>query len=167
MVDTTHISGQIAVILDLYEYQNMRFDRNAACGHSWIYEPNRPWTDALGRGIVGAAAIELLLQNPNVSIEEPNCPALNISLSSYPNPFTSTTKIKYSLPASGKVNLTIYNLKGQKVKNLLTENKTVGNYEMEWNGTDTQGKNVGSGLYLCRLVSGNRTATTKLLRLSD
>jgi flagellar hook assembly protein FlgD len=65
------------------------------------------------------------------------------------------------------VNLTIYNLKGQKVKNLLTENKTVGNYEMEWNGTDTQGKNVGSGLYLCRLVSGNRTATTKLLRLSD
>ncbi|HQP63117.1 MAG TPA: T9SS type A sorting domain-containing protein, partial [Candidatus Cloacimonas sp.] len=126
-----------------------------------------PWTDALGRGIVGAAAIELLLQNPNVSIEEPNCPALNISLSSYPNPFTSTTKIKYSLPASGKVNLTIYNLKGQKVKNLLTENKTVGNYEMEWNGTDTQGKNVGSGLYLCRLVSGNRTATTKLLRLSD
>ncbi|HNZ33451.1 MAG TPA: M6 family metalloprotease domain-containing protein [Candidatus Cloacimonas sp.] len=167
VVDTTHISGQIAVILDLYEYQNMRFDRNAACGHSWIYEPNRPWTDALGRGIVGAAAIELLLQNPNVSIEEPNCPALNISLSSYPNPFTSTTKIKYSLPASGKVNLTIYNLKGQKVKNLLTENKTVGNYEMEWNGTDTQGKNVGSGLYLCRLVSGNRTATTKLLRLSD
>ncbi|MEN6445699.1 MAG: M6 family metalloprotease domain-containing protein [Candidatus Cloacimonas sp.] len=167
IVDTTRISGEIAVILDLFEYQKMFFDHNAACGHSWIYEPGRPWTDALGRGVVGAASIELLLQNPDLSIDDPDSPVANLAISNYPNPFTAGTKIKYALPASGKVNIAIYNIKGQKVTTLLAENKTGGNYELEWNGTDGAGKKVSSGLYFCRLVSGKKVVTTKLLRITD
>ena len=163
--DTTSISGQIVVILDLFEYQNICFDQNASCGNSWITEPNRIWTDALGRGVVGSAGIELLLQKPNVASDDPFIPAVNLSLSSYPNPFTETNKIKYSLPASGKVNLSIYNIKGQKVTTLQAENKKSGYYELEWNGKDSSGNKVSSGLYFCRLETNGKIVTTKLLKL--
>jgi len=167
VTDTTHISGQIAVILNLFEYQNIAFDQNAACGHSWLSEPNRIWTDALGRGIAGAAAIELLLQKPNpiVDCDDPLIPAPNIALSSYPNPFSAKTKIKFTLPESGEVTLSIYNLKGQKVTTLQKENKKAGNYELEWNGTDIAGRQVGNGIYFCRIETGGITLTSKLLKL--
>ena len=109
--------------------------------------------------------ILLLLQKPNVASDDPFMPAVNLSLSSYPNPFTETNKIKYSLPASGKVNLSIYNIKGQKVTTLQAENKKSGYYELEWNGKDSSGNKVSSGLYFCRLETNGKIVTTKLLKL--
>jgi len=166
VVDTTHISGQIAVILDLFEYQNMRFDINAACGHSWLSEPNRIWTDALGRGIQGAAAIELLLQTPNVAGDDEYVSSPALQLSNHPNPFSGNTTINFSTKENAPVNITIYNLKGQKVKKLLNANLEKGNHSVSWDGQDEYGKQAASGIYFYRLESVGQAVTAKMLRIN-
>ena len=69
----------------------------------------------------------------------------------YPNPFNPTTKIKFSLQSPNDVDLSIYNLKGQKISTLVSGFKDRGNYSVVWNGKDQYGKNVSSGIYLYKL----------------
>ena len=163
--DSTRISGQIVLILDLHEYQNIRFDLNGPCGHSWITEPNRPWTDALGRGVAGAAAVALLLQAPPTGVSDPGVPAVLLDLSSSPNPFKDTAVIRFALQEKAPVKLSIYNLRGQKVKTLLHGEQPSGTHELIWNGRDEQGQPVGTGVYLYRLESRGGSLTRKLLKL--
>lgn len=162
---TTPISGKIAVILNLYEYQNMVFDNDGATGHSWITEPNRPWTDALGRGIVGAADIELLLQSPNVADEDNAAVPTRLNLTSYPNPFNPSTTISYQLTKSAEIELTIFNTKGQKVKTLTRTNQPKGTHNIVWNGTNDQGSALSSGVYFMRLSQNGKTTATRRLAL--
>ncbi len=72
----------------------------------------------------------------------------------YPNPFNSTTAISYVLPAYSSVNLSIYNLLGEKVKCLVAESQPPGHYVSNWDGTDEFGNSVAGGLYLYKLESG-------------
>lgn len=69
----------------------------------------------------------------------------------YPNPFNPTTSINYQLPKTGLVNISVYNIIGQKIKTLLNEQKPAGAYQVIWDGTDQAGKQVSSGVYLYRL----------------
>jgi fibronectin-binding autotransporter adhesin len=64
----------------------------------------------------------------------------------YPNPFNPSTQIKYNLPQSGMVTLTIYNVMGQEVARLVNEQKSAGSYSVEW-----APKNLASGMYIYRL----------------
>ena len=160
----TPISGEIAVELDLREYQNIRFDTNAASGHSWLTEPNRIWTDALGRGIQGAAAIELQLQAPGVGTDDPAIPLIS-ELTNYPNPFNPETTISFSLEERGDVSLDIYNLKGQLVRHLFGTELDPGVHNLVWNGIDDSGKPVATGMYFCRIISGRMSQTRKMLLL--
>lgn len=75
----------------------------------------------------------------------------------YPNPFNPTTKIKYSVPHSGLVNIVIYDLTGQEVLTLLNEVKETGNYEVQLNAT-----HLSSGVYFYRMTSGDFTQVKKL-----
>jgi len=65
----------------------------------------------------------------------------------YPNPFNPSTNIKFSLKADSKVQLHIYNIKGQKVKTLINEDMEAGYHTVVWNGRDDNGKSVSSGVY--------------------
>jgi len=163
--DTTSISGQIAVVLNLFEYQNMIFDTKAICGHTWITEPNRPWTDALGRGILGAADIRLLLQAPVLATDDPSAPPAGLSLAVSPNPFSSGTEISYELKDSAPFTLSIYNLKGQKVRSLLQAEGRAGSHSTRWDGRDDSGRQVSSGIYLCRISSAGQSFTRRMVLL--
>ena len=68
----------------------------------------------------------------------------------YPNPFNPSTKISYSIPKSSFVTLKIYDVLGKEVMTLVNETKQVGNYEVEFNGS-----NLSSGAYFYRLESGD------------
>ena len=81
----------------------------------------------------------------------------------YPNPFNPETKISYQLPENGKVELTVYNLKGQKVKTLVNETLESGNHTVIWNGTDNNGKSVSSGIYFYKLKTDNHEETKKMI----
>jgi immune inhibitor A len=69
----------------------------------------------------------------------------------YPNPFNPSTVIKYSVPKSGKVTLTVYNLLGQVVKTLINNSVVPGNYQAVWNAENSAGRKVSSGAYFYEL----------------
>ncbi|MBU1038820.1 T9SS type A sorting domain-containing protein [Patescibacteria group bacterium] len=76
----------------------------------------------------------------------------------YPNPFNPSTKIRYSIPKSSNVTLTIYNILGQQVTVLVNEYQSVGNYEYSFTA-----ENLASGTYIYRLVAGNYVSTKKMV----
>ncbi|MFP4547288.1 MAG: T9SS type A sorting domain-containing protein [Fidelibacterota bacterium] len=78
----------------------------------------------------------------------------------YPNPFNPETKIRFNLPKSGKVRLTVYNIAGHKVKSLLNENKNAGSYEIIFDGSQ-----LASGVYLYTLEAGDFTGMKKMMLL--
>ena len=74
---------------------------------------------------------------------EENMPTKFELSQNYPNPFNPSTMIRFSVPEASFVNITIYNLLGEKVSNLLNKNVGGGYHEMTWNAA-----NVPSGIYL-------------------
>jgi len=84
----------------------------------------------------------------------------------YPNPFNMKTIIKYDIPRESEVTLDIYNIMGQSVVTLVSEKKTAGRYQAYWDGTNDQGTELSSGIYLCRLVAKSEAGTfVKIKRL--
>ncbi|MFC1553440.1 T9SS type A sorting domain-containing protein [candidate division KSB1 bacterium] len=81
----------------------------------------------------------------------------------YPNPFNPVTNIKYGIPETGFVSLHIFNSVGQKIRTLVSAEKTSGTYTVMWDGCDNLGLEVSTGVYFYRIVSGEYTDTKKLL----
>ncbi|PKN72480.1 MAG: hypothetical protein CVU50_06375 [Candidatus Cloacimonetes bacterium HGW-Cloacimonetes-3] len=81
----------------------------------------------------------------------------------YPNPFNPTTNIAFSIPNDGKVKLCVYNIKGQKVKELLNTDMVKGHHKIVWNGRDKNNCGVSSGIYFFRLESGGQTSVRKAM----
>ncbi|MBI2503069.1 MAG: T9SS type A sorting domain-containing protein [Candidatus Latescibacteria bacterium] len=81
----------------------------------------------------------------------------------YPNPFNSSSVIRFSLPASGEVELAVFDLAGQKVAVLAGGMREAGAYTVRWDGRDEQGHELASGVYLYRLQSGAQVETRKLV----
>ncbi|MCD4817628.1 MAG: T9SS type A sorting domain-containing protein [Candidatus Cloacimonetes bacterium] len=93
-------------------------------------------------------------------------PEVSKLLGNYPNPFNPTTKISFSIPEESKVELTVFNIKGQKVRYLAKEQYSKGNHSVIWNGEDDLGKLVSSGTYFFKLnVYGKTIAVKKCLLL--
>ncbi len=89
-----------------------------------------------------------------------------LKLSNYPNPFNPTTTISFSIPNKSKVDLSVYNTKGQKVKTLVKDQFTAGDHNILWNGTDNNNQPVSSGIYFYKLnVNGKTEAVKKCLLL--
>ena len=86
-----------------------------------------------------------------------------LTLSNYPNPFNPETTISFNNPQSGKVNLSIYNIKGQLVKTLLDDETSAGPHSLVWNGKDERGKNVASGIYFTKIKTDKSVQTKKML----
>ena len=83
----------------------------------------------------------------------------------YPNPFNSSTTIRYRLEAPGRVRLEIFDVQGQKVKTLVDGDVSLGVYQVEWDGMDASGKPVATGVYLARLQQGTASLVHKMLLL--
>jgi hypothetical protein len=84
----------------------------------------------------------------------------------FPNPFNPTTTFSFSIPNESKVELSIFNIKGQKIKTLVKDQYLVGNHSIIWNGDDDSGKSVSSGIYFYKLnVNGKTEAAKKCLLL--
>jgi parallel beta-helix repeat protein len=76
----------------------------------------------------------------------------------WPNPFNSTTMIRYDVPQAGKVSLTIFNLLGQRVTTLFDGQQVAGSYTISWDAAD-----LPSGVYLCRMQTQGFMQTRKML----
>ena len=81
----------------------------------------------------------------------------------YPNPFNPETTIRYDLPEAEMVRLFLYNLTGQRVRTLVDGERPAGTYSATWDGTDDTGRDVASGVYLCRMETEEYRAVRKLV----
>ena len=78
----------------------------------------------------------------------------------YPNPFNPNTSISFTIPQSGNVKLSVYNLLGQEITTLVNEYREAGTYNIEFNAT-----NLNSGVYLYKIESNGLTLTKKMTLL--
>lgn len=94
-----------------------------------------------------------------------NAPGTYTISQNYPNPFNMTTRINYVLPEAGEIEITIFNITGQRVRNLVKKSQTAGTYAITWDGLDNQGNQVGSGIYMYQIQAGHFQATKKIIFL--
>jgi hypothetical protein len=83
----------------------------------------------------------------------------------YPNPFNPSTIISYALPERANVEVTIFNILGQKVTTLIRKSQPAGEYTAVWNGVDVSGQPVASGIYFYRVQAGENVQTRKMMLL--
>jgi hypothetical protein len=81
----------------------------------------------------------------------------------YPNPFNPSTTIMFNVPSDGKVNLSIYNIKGQLVKTLIDEPLKAGPNTIVWNGLDNNNNQTASGVYFYKMSTSGRTEVKKMV----
>jgi len=81
----------------------------------------------------------------------------------YPNPFSSSTTISYNIPQTGDVEISIYDLKGQRIKTYQIGNTPPGNYKLEWDGKNEKGQKVISGFYIYRIIYNGIVRSNKML----
>ncbi len=83
----------------------------------------------------------------------------------YPNPFNPTTTISYALPEASAVTLTVFNIRGEKIREWSVSNQTPGNYDLVWDAKDQSGRIISSGVYFYRLKTKNNIEQKKMLFL--
>jgi hypothetical protein len=102
----------------------------------------------------------------DISDDPPTVLPNNVVLhSNYPNPFNPSTTISFELPRHDHVTLDVFNVLGQRVKTLLDVTLPAGSHQIEWDGRDSRGYPVASGLYLYRLKAGSTFQSRKMLLL--
>lgn len=81
----------------------------------------------------------------------------------YPNPFNPNTTIYYSLPNESAVTITVYDVLGKEINQLISQIKPQGNHSVEWNGNDNFGNPVSAGIYLYQIQTGDFVQTKKMV----
>ncbi len=128
---------------------------------------------ALRDSIVNAVGVYVpgsptpMITPASVSVEEggetPNGFAL---AQNFPNPFNPTTNITFTIPTAMNVSLSVYNVLGQRVALLVSnEARVAGQHTVQWNGRDEVGNLVASGLYIYRIEAGDFKQARKMLLL--
>jgi hypothetical protein len=117
------------------------------------------WGGSFGPGIIVGEHKTVLLNPIVVSIEDkPIAPERFLLSQNYPNPFNPSTTIRYRIPETGLVTLKVYDILGREVATLVNEEKPVGNYEVEFDGS-----NLSSGVYFYQLKAGSFIQTRKMI----
>jgi len=88
---------------------------------------------------------------------------VNALIGNYPNPFNPECKIAFALTEDAEVILSIYNIRGQKIRTLVNETMNYGTHDVIWNGTDDRGVSVASGIYYYKMDSGKFTSSKKMV----
>jgi len=135
--------------------------------YAWFDIPlshfNRPVAiSALQQAVDDVRETKTLVEDEPGGSELPGSFALR---QNYPNPFNPHTEIVYSLPVRSQVTLSIYNVLGQRVRNLVDREQPAGTYMVQWDGTSDAGEVVATGIYFYRLKAGDSVQAKKMMLL--
>jgi hypothetical protein len=108
----------------------------------------------------GWSSLEFISTGVNDELFDGQIPNEYVLTQNYPNPFNPTTNIRFAIPKSGNVKLSVYNVLGQEVATLVNGLKEAGTYTINWNAS-----NVSSGIYIYRLESAGQVLTKKMTLL--
>lgn len=129
-----------------FEVRMLAVDRH---GSIWMCLPNAIWKYE----IPSAVDSEFTVRPPLIEI-----------LGVFPNPFNCVTTLQFTLPREGIVTVSVFNLLGQHVRTLVSEELNAGMHSVLWDGKDESGNDAASGCYLCHLQMKNQKKS-KLITL--
>ena len=95
----------------------------------------------------------------------PNPNKFSVNIINYPNPFNPITTLRYDLPKATNVIITVYDMMGRKVKNLINTNQNSGYKSVIWNGTNDNGEIVSGGMYFYSIKTNTFSQTKKMVLL--
>lgn len=133
----------------------------------WIDEAEESFiieTAELATGVLFDPDDWILCDAGNVT-SDLSTPAMPFLSQNWPNPFNPSTKIRFGIGNPGFVQLRIYDARGALVRTLVDERLGEGAHEAVWNGNNSDGKSVSSGVYFCRMTSGEQSFTKKMILL--
>ncbi len=125
---------------------DISYGRNPDGENSWEYFPEP--TPGFSNSPTGITEKEIILKEFQL-------------LQNYPNPFNSVTTIRFQLPVSARINLSIYNLAGQLMETIVAEQKDPGYYSVQWNANDAI-----SGVYFFKLNMDGKNVTKKCILIN-
>jgi len=143
-------------ITDLY-YQ----DDNVTNGVEYTYYVTAVYAD----GLEVASETVTAIPGPGAEFDEVSMPLVTGLHGNYPNPFNPETVLSFSLAREGFVSIDVYNVRGQKVRGLVSGVYGAGVHKVVWNGVSDNGRSVGSGVYFYRMSAGGYTGVRKMLLL--
>lgn len=139
------------------------------CIDSAFVPPAAPfvYTDEYGAtfppGIAPAVCYPLMYMDPKSAGDVKSAAPFTFDLrQNYPNPFNPSTVVDYSLERKSRVNISIFNILGQKVKTLVDEDLEAGVHRIVWDGRDDRGRQVASGIYFYKMWAGDFVETRKM-----
>jgi hypothetical protein len=134
----------------------------------WNNSTDKRYSRNLGTG----NGIELLMRGPSTTAADPPIGTVpgtfrDLTLTTYPNPATPRTTIRYDLPQSAPVKLMIRDVAGRLIRVLVNEPmQQVGRHNVLWDGKDDAGRQVSAGVYFCKLEAGSRTCAHRMVVLN-
>jgi hypothetical protein len=138
--------------------------------YHWVEFPGNPYKYETGKYIWFSGGSEaeynyvdriIAVNSATVGLKDKNTLPFKFDLQqNYPNPFNPTTKITYSLPQASQVKLMVYNILGQKVKQLVDGFRPAGDNEVEFNA-----ENLSSGLYIYKLEMDGKMKKEKTMKM--
>ncbi len=112
--------------------------------------------------LTSSGGSDVFVAKLNCTLSAENEISLTInSLSNFPNPFNPTTTLSFSIIEDSNIELSIYNIKGQKVKQLVNDQLSAGEHSIVWDGKDDNNQPVSSGIYFYKLKVNNKNITIK------
>ncbi len=149
-------TSEVPVLLGA-NYTGTIVESTANPGESFFLQ-NGQWFDFTEFNATGNLCIKGLTvqeQDPGFIIVKSGIPSTFKLLQNFPNPFNNSTFIKYTLRKSSRVNLTIYDITGRKVITLVDKTEQAGEKCITWNGKNSAGADVSSGVYIYSLKTDN------------
>jgi len=86
-------------------------------------------------------------------------------MQNYPNPFNPSTTIHYEIPKAGEIEISIFNMNGRLIKNIVNQNQQAGTHKVVWNGINKTGNKVSSGLYIYTVRFEDTISSKKMILL--
>ncbi len=113
-------------------------------------------------GLSNIIAVKTQSLSLDVNTDENNIPVDFHLAQNFPNPFNPSTKIEFSIPVTAHVTISIFNILGQETATIIDEIKSAGNYSITWDGVDSYGQKVSSGIYFYRINADDYTDSRKM-----
>ncbi len=155
---------------EVYQWEQDDEIRMSALGSGW----STSFDSRVGASSPFNVAANLIVDDVDTDINDSNSPvgpslpkAFNLA-QNFPNPFNPSTTIKFSVPegqSAVKARLTVFNIRGQEVAVLVNRSLEAGDYTVQWDGNDRNGRRVSSGVYFYRLSTPEFNATRKMVIL--
>lgn len=168
MVEEQSIASTVTAEDGVYNFENVPADSYTLTASAAGYDDSEPAAQSLAvSGTVNIYGLTLLVKTTSTGVQEnPVLPTVSDLEQNYPNPFNPATRINFSLAQAGMVRLTVYDMLGREVKRLADGELAAGSHSAVWDGTNSRGDKMPSGIYFYRLqVQTGTESFTKMRRM--